>query len=260
MFDRIKGSILLLPLIIVLITGGNLLYLAGFVLSLLGLKELYSAFKTKGFNLISGVGVVFCTFILLSNIFKISDAIKMIEYFVLFTYAVVVVILRKHNVVDLSLTILSILYIVIPFECIIKINEVSINSFNMSWIIFIVAFSSDISAYFVGKNLGKHKLIPLVSPNKTIEGSLGGILGSAIVVCIISKIFGFNMILMSTVAVVGSILSQIGDLFASAIKRYAGIKDFSHIIPGHGGIIDRFDSVLFVAPLIFILTFFMSDL
>lgn len=125
-------------------------------------------------------------------------------------------------------------------------------------LIFISAWSTDTFAYFTGKFLGKHKLIPNVSPNKTVEGSIGGVIG-AMVVCVVyvavataaNKTNTAWLIIGVVVGAVGSVFSQIGDLVASALKRDCDVKDFGKIIPGHGGFLDRFDSVIFIAPFIF---------
>lgn len=125
------------------------------------------------------------------------------------------------------------------------------------WLIFLAAFSTDTFAYFVGLLLGRHKLCPEISPKKTIEGAIGGVLGCQL--CFL--LFDFIIIKSNTPAVVNmpsfmllalvsSILSQFGDLSASIIKRQVGVKDYGNLFPGHGGILDRFDSVLFTAPVI----------
>ena len=116
------------------------------------------------------------------------------------------------------------------------------------------AFMSDTGAYFMGRACGRHKLCPLVSPNKTVEGSVGGFIGSVvgmivyhlIVKATIQLDLGWVMIIV--LGLVGSLLGQIGDLSFSVIKREYGIKDYGAIFPGHGGVLDRFDSVLFVSP------------
>ena len=119
---------------------------------------------------------------------------------------------------------------------------------------FVGAFMSDTGAYFMGRALGKHKLCPHVSPNKTVEGSIGGFIGSVVGMIIyhlvvkatVSLDLGWAMIIV--LGLVGSLLGQIGDLSFSVIKREFGIKDYGAIFPGHGGVLDRFDSVLFVSP------------
>ena len=127
------------------------------------------------------------------------------------------------------------------------------------WMIFINSWISDTCAYLVGVMIGKHKLAPVLSPKKSIEGSVGGIMGSALV----GALFGYYLdtalgteqlvLLLFVVGGVGSVISQIGDLAASAIKRNYEIKDYGNLIPGHGGIMDRFDSVIFTAPITYFL-------
>ena len=132
-------------------------------------------------------------------------------------------------------------------------------------LIFIGAWMTDTGAYFVGVLFGKHKLIPEVSPKKTIEGAFGGILG-----CIAGFVlYGFiiqsvcdvkvNYIAMIVIAAVIAVVSQFGDLVASYIKREREIKDFGFIFPGHGGVLDRFDSIIAVAPSIYFITYFTAN-
>lgn len=121
------------------------------------------------------------------------------------------------------------------------------------YLLMLLNFSSvcDMGAYFVGSTLGKHKLCPEISPKKTVEGAVGGILSSVAVTLIL--VFAFSVTEKLAAALILTvpfcILGMIGDLFASAIKRTAGIKDYGNLIPGHGGILDRFDSIIMIAPL-----------
>ena len=127
------------------------------------------------------------------------------------------------------------------------------------WMIFISSWISDTFAYLTGVLFGKHKLAPVLSPKKSIEGSVGGIVGAAL----FGAAFGLYMdsavgqenfvVLLAIVGGVGSVISQVGDLAASAIKRNHEIKDYGKLIPGHGGIMDRFDSVIFTAPITYFL-------
>lgn len=119
---------------------------------------------------------------------------------------------------------------------------------------FIIAFTSDGGAYFTGVFFGKHKLAPHVSPKKTVEGSIGGIV-SCIAFCVIyglvlgfTGLFEINYILLALYGFIGSVISQLGDLSFSLLKRGFGIKDYGRLIPGHGGVLDRFDSIIFTAP------------
>ena len=123
-------------------------------------------------------------------------------------------------------------------------------------IAFVVAFLSDSGAYFVGKFLGKHQLAPVISPKKTIEGAVGGLLtaviGMVVYGLLLDHAFGFevNYFFAAVYGVVGSVAGMFGDLCFSVIKRQTGIKDFGNVIPGHGGVLDRFDSMVIVGPLV----------
>jgi phosphatidate cytidylyltransferase len=127
---------------------------------------------------------------------------------------------------------------------------------------FVIAFLSDAFALFAGRAFGKHKLAPDLSPKKTVEGAVGGLLGaivSALVTGLIFQVFfgleGVNYPALAVYGALGSLVSQLGDLSFSYIKREYGIKDFGNILPGHGGILDRFDSVIFCAPLVELLLY-----
>jgi phosphatidate cytidylyltransferase len=134
------------------------------------------------------------------------------------------------------------------------------------WMIFISSWICDTCAYCVGKLCGKHKLTPVLSPKKTIEGSVGGILGSAIVGGLFAHFLirpvypdvKYAALFFALIAAVGAVISQVGDLAASGLKRNMEIKDFGKLIPGHGGVMDRFDSVVFTAPVVFFLTLLLT--
>ena len=119
------------------------------------------------------------------------------------------------------------------------------------WIMFLGTWSSDTFAYFIGSFLGKHKLCPTISPKKTIEGFIGGLIGTIVVVTSLGWFLSFPIFLMVALGASIAIVATIGDLAESVIKRYTGVKDSGRIIPGHGGVLDRFDSVMFTAPLVY---------
>ena len=130
----------------------------------------------------------------------------------------------------------------------------------LMWFVFWAAWGTDIFAYLIGKNFGKHKLMfKKVSPNKSLEGCIGGIFGaillSLIYAIVCNNIFNIDIsyITVTVVALLLSVISQIGDLAASSVKRYCEIKDYGHLIPGHGGMLDRIDSVIFVLPFAYFL-------
>lgn len=119
---------------------------------------------------------------------------------------------------------------------------------------FIIAFVSDGGAYFAGVFLGKHKLVPAVSPKKTVEGAIGGIVSCVLFTLLYGVLlqqtagFSVNLPLLALYGFIGSVISQLGDLSFSLLKRGFGVKDYGRLIPGHGGVLDRFDSVIFTAP------------
>jgi phosphatidate cytidylyltransferase len=119
--------------------------------------------------------------------------------------------------------------------------------------VLVLAFAGDITALYIGKYFGRHKLIPLVSPGKTVEGTIGLILGST-AACMIFGYFFFTEVSLAQIAIVafiGSIIGQLGDLSESAIKRNYGLKDASSLLPGHGGLLDRMDCLIFIAPFVY---------
>jgi phosphatidate cytidylyltransferase len=119
---------------------------------------------------------------------------------------------------------------------------------------FVIAFSSDTGAYFAGTFLGKHKLVPHISPKKTVEGAVGGVTAGALSALLFGLIlraagFGANLLSLAVFGIIGSVVAQLGDLTFSAFKRQYSIKDYGNILPGHGGVLDRFDSIYYLAPL-----------
>ncbi|WP_166926411.1 phosphatidate cytidylyltransferase [Flavobacterium poyangense] len=152
-------------------------------------------------------------------------------------------------------------YITLPFLFIVKISF-GANDYNPKIIIglFVLIWTNDTFAYLVGKSMGKHKLFERVSPKKTIEGFLGGVVFAAFAGFLISKLYiqpspafsNKSILIWTIIALIVSVFGTIGDLIESKFKRIAGVKDSGSIMPGHGGILDRLDSVIFVAPFIFL--------
>ena len=152
-------------------------------------------------------------------------------------------------------------YIILPFIFITKISF-GVNDYNPKIIIglFILIWTNDTFAYIVGKSIGRTKLFERISPKKTIEGFLGGILFAVLAGYLISKYYikanaqfsDRSILIWTTIAVIVGVIGTIGDLIESKFKRIAGVKDSGSIMPGHGGILDRLDSVIFVAPIIFL--------
>mgnify|MGYP003571275912 CR=1 FL=1 len=149
-------------------------------------------------------------------------------------------------------------YIAITLSCLVLMRDLK-NGAYVFIIVYLASWSTDMCAYFTGKAFGKHKLIPDVSPKKTVEGAIGGLIGSLISMLVYAVIIDiatdlqprYLVFILSGIGL--SLFSMVGDLFASLLKRKHGIKDYGFIIPGHGGVLDRFDSVLATAPLVVII-------
>lgn len=251
--NRYIGAAMIAPFILFIFLGG--IYLKGFtiLLSIAGLYEFYKAVKEKKINPISIVG-----YLLLAVFYLLGNNFEYIMYIlVLFTVILLIipVVNLKYTFIDVAITLIGFLYVGILFSFIPLVNNKSSGEF-LVWLIFIGSWVCDTAAYYSGKYLGKRKLCPEVSPKKTIAGSIGGLLGSAlgcgifgiIVSSYVSEVQVIHFFLIGTLC---GIMGQFGDLVASSIKRYVGIKDYSNLIPGHGGILDRFDSILFNAVVVF---------
>ena len=166
----------------------------------------------------------------------------------------------KFKFQQVSNAVFGILYIGLTLSFVYYIRELPGGIF-LVWMPFISAWFSDTCAYLVGVTLGKHKMTPRLSPKKTYEGAVGGIIGAALgsmILGIVYVIVVINPVRISILSfgcmgLVGAIASMCGDLAASAIKRNNDVKDYGKLIPGHGGILDRFDSVIFTAPLVYFL-------
>ena len=173
---------------------------------------------------------------------------------VLYVIFAVVVILKQHKNFDLGkIAVFSAMPILVCYAFS-SLSSIIASVNGIYYLLLLLNFSSvcDMGAYFVGVTLGKHKLCPEISPKKTVEGAIGGIVSSIIVGIIITLCFSeFDKLIATAIITVPlCALGMIGDLFASSIKRSVNLKDYSDLIPGHGGILDRFDSVLMIAPLL----------
>jgi len=174
--------------------------------------------------------------------------------FVALLYMELLISKGKMPYANLAITCMAGVVVPFLFTAIVRIFATE-KGIYLIFIPFVLAFVSDTGAYFAGKFLGKHKLAPVVSPNKTIEGVIGGVLATVlgmIIYCLIMQ-FGFQLQVDYLYAViygmVGAMTGVFGDLSFSAVKRQVGIKDYGNLIPGHGGILDRFDSMTLIAPL-----------
>ncbi len=254
MLKRIVSAIIGLPFLLALIyLGGIPLFIGVLVISLIGLREFYNACKNKSLSPVEIVGYIGSIFLISLMYFVQNSLYVFLLFFILFLILNIIQLkCGKYNFIDISVTLYGIVYIPLLLSCILLIMNQPNNI--VIWLVFITAWGTDTFAYFSGYFFGKTKLCPTISPKKTVEGAIGGVLGSVI----ISIIFGYlflkeYIIAMILIGALGSIVAQTGDLSASLIKRYTGIKDFGNIMPGHGGVLDRFDSILFTAPTIYLI-------
>ncbi len=243
----LSGIALVFLIYLALKNGGNLLAGFTFLISLVAFWEYSEAFKLKDIYIIKSLGYLFSLLMFLTNLKLLDLSLGFLLFISLILSLFKLVIDKKTVLFEVGLTMLGILYIPFLFQHIFLLD-----GYEYIWLVFLTAWGSDTFAYLAGNLFGKRKLYPELSPNKTIEGSLGGILGSGL----ISALFGLfissdKIIALFILGAFTSVISQLGDLTASKIKRYTGVKDFGYIIPGHGGILDRFDSVLFTAPTIY---------
>ena len=172
------------------------------------------------------------------------------------------------SVHDAAVSVAGICYIGMPFALLILLRNMTgpvyttpIETFScgavMVWVMFIGTWASDSFAYFAGRAFGSHKLAPAISPNKTIEGFFGGLIGTIAVVVGLGWLLAMPLPQMAALGAAIAVLGTLGDLVESMMKRQTGIKDSGAIIPGHGGVWDRFDSVLFTAPLVYYYTVYI---
>lgn len=217
------------------------------------LGEMYSVLKCG--NLVNAIGFLSAAGIAATMSFDIGISISAAIVPIVMLYLAAVI--MKHGKTKSSdiLTHGFVTLYITVFMCYIIKIFVGFSALAVLWV-FVIAWITDSGAYFAGVFFGKHKLVPHISPKKTVEGAIGGILAAVvagIVYYIIRSGASFDLRYMAAFAAmsfVGSILSQLGDFVASCIKRDFDVKDYGSILPGHGGLMDRFDSVVFIAPFV----------
>ncbi len=262
-FKRLLSGIVLLALLsFVIYIGGDVLWFFSFVVSIIALFELYKVFKIEKNRLgILGYLLVSIYYIMISQ-FKVDGILFFIILMVLLLLIFYIFSFPLFSIKDVALTLFGIFYVAVLFSFIYLIRvQRGVYGKYLVWVIFISSWGCDTFAYCVGMLCGRHKLNNVLSPNKTIEGCIGGVIGSVVLGLIYTYVLLNNivnnieisLIRVGCACFICSIISQLGDLVASAIKREYKIKDYGDIIPGHGGILDRFDSVIFCAPVLYFL-------
>jgi phosphatidate cytidylyltransferase len=227
--------------------GGSLYDFVFFGITCIAIYELSRVFFNDGFDYGAIMNYMFAIALFIE---KITENRHFFDFF-LFLYISIIFLIyifnKKVTVKKVSEIIFMGTYVVFFMY-----HMMLMNNSKFVWLVYIIAFGTDTFAYFTGKFFGKNKLYPEVSPNKTVEGAIGGIIGSTILSLIYFNYLSINKYFYIIIfSVSASVFSMAGDLTASKIKREYKIKDFGNLLPGHGGIMDRFDSVLFVAPTVY---------
>ena len=243
-------------------------------ITLIAIHEIYNAlgFEKKDW-LMYAVMVPYTLLVMFSN-YSVMRKLVMPVSFVLVTFYAIYLVVRNGTISYQKASGLAMFsgIVIFCFYSFIRLKELlPVEKFGYDAIFFILlilcfAWGGDTCAYFAGRAFGTHKLCPVVSPKKTVEGDVGGVLGTMVFGVLVTVIYsvaadrmeaftrsniGVSMyIIIALLACVAAVLGIYGDLFASVVKRQCGIKDYGTIFPGHGGILDRFDSVMFIAPFV----------
>lgn len=258
----ISGIVLVALALLFICTGGDILLGVMLVLSLIGMFELYRVFKVEK-SLPGFMGYLACIAFYLDLRFKFCQDNQVIFLtFLILLLAVFVFGYPKFHSNQIMATFFGLFYVGVMLSFLYQTRMLP-NGQYIVWLIFLCSWGCDTSAYCVGMLFGKHKMSPLLSPKKSVEGAIGGVIGSMLLTAlycfIISKAFhldDFGILTLVIIAGVGALISMVGDLAASAIKRNFEIKDYGKLIPGHGGVLDRFDSMIITAPIIFFLAYY----
>ena len=248
--------------LVLIITGGDVLLVSTLLISWIGMFELYRIFHIEksapGIVGYAAAAVYYANlrFGFLPDLMMLVLGLLIVLMFVyVFTYP-------KYQTEQLLAAFFGVFYVAVMLSYIYQTRNLPGGIFSV-WLVFVCSWGCDTCAYCVGMLIGKHKLAPILSPKKSIEGGIGGILGAALIGVLYGLAINYwgnaaaDILEYAIIGAVGGAISQIGDLAASAIKRYHNIKDYGKLIPGHGGILDRFDSVIFTAPIIFYLSLFL---
>lgn len=266
----LSGIVLVIIALVTIITGGPVLWAVVFALALIAFRELSKAggihSEGKSWNALEVAGM-FVTTAYYALVYR--GGVEIREYYVYVIFMVLLALMTfmfvyvfsfpKFKANQIMAAVFSFVYAPVMLSFIYLTRSLELGNYIV-WMIFISAWGCDTCAYCVGMLIGKHKLAPILSPKKSIEGAIGGVVGAAALGAIygyfvVEKVMPDMNVALSFAVIggVGAVISQVGDLAASGIKRDNEIKDYGKLIPGHGGIMDRFDSVIFTAPIIYFL-------
>ena len=255
--QRITSSLLGFPLVLLILLLGNkvVVDIALTIIAILAMSEYFNAIQ-KVVNPVRWVGYISCLSISIIHIVP-QDMLNMVvtlsvPTILIVLFAQVIATEMKTSFKDIAYTFIGIFYVVFFIMFVAFIDGMP-NGKILIWYAIFAAWGTDIFAYFIGKNFGKHKFSK-VSPKKTIEGCIGGTIGAIILMVAYTYIannywdMNISYSFIIGIGIILSLVGQIGDFAASSIKRFVDIKDYSNLIPGHGGMLDRIDSLIFLAP------------
>lgn len=259
----VSGIVLVLILLAAGLLGGDVLYGLTLIISLVGVYEMLGVLKLK--NSLIGYFAYGATIVyyLLIRIFETEYTEVFFIGYLMVILAVYVFTYPKYKTEEVLLTYFSVIYAAVLMSYIYLVRCTD-DGIIMIWLIFLCSWGCDTCAYLTGVTCGKHKMAPVLSPKKSVEGGIGGVIGAVLLGALYGFILRDNIsmahpaLTLGIICGAGGLISMVGDLAASAVKRNYDIKDYGKLIPGHGGILDRFDSVLFTAPVIYYLVSFLG--
>lgn len=260
---RVLTSVICAPVLIIILLGPTLLVtLTVIAASVVGLYEYFKAVGLIEHRGLCVMGAIAAVIFPIGLTLSIQETLISVYVYVVVLFLMMLIYNKRVKTSDIAMLLLGIIYIPYFLSYIIHIRTMDYGRFFI-WLVFLGAFSTDTCAYFAGKFFGKRKLWPEISPKKTVAGAVGGVAGAGIIFVIfglvVNNLFAsvldgkqFSLLLLFILGLIAAVISEIGDLAASSIKRQYNIKDFGNLLPGHGGILDRCDSIIFVAPTIFL--------
>ena len=253
----LSGILLIIIALATIISGGEVLFATLLLISFIGMTEIYRVLEISG-TLLGGAGyIAAAAYYLLLRMDKTELIVMLAIAFLIVLMMIYVFTYPKYRSEQVMLAFFGLFYVAFMLSYVYQIRMLPLGEWIV-WLVFICSWGSDTCAYCVGMLFGKHKMAPKLSPKKSVEGAVGGVVGAALLgaayAAIINRVIVgsyVSVLQYALICAVGALISMVGDLAASAIKRNHDIKDYGNLIPGHGGILDRFDSVIFTAPIIY---------